>query len=230
MTKAEVTSMITMSRQILHGDVLKKLVEIPDETFDTIISSPPYWGLRDYGVEGQIGLEPDFRDYLKIMGNIMDQLKRVLKSTGTCWINLGDTYSAQPVGKFNGGGKEFSGRNMDAVFASGIVDKTGQGVKEKSRMGIPERFYIQCIDNGWIARNHIPWYKSNSMPSSVKDRFTNKWESIFFFAKAQKYYFNLDAVREKTITESKPFNLRVRENIIGHAQAKLGDKLWTAAR
>lgn len=220
--------MSTMNKTIFQGDVLEKLGEINDETIDCIISSPPYWGLRDYGVKGQLGLEPDFRDYLKKMSEIMTELKRVLKDTGTCWINLGDTYSAKPVGKFNGGGKEFSGRNMDAIFASGIVDKTGQGVREKSRMGIPERFYINCIDNGWVARNHIPWYKSNSMPSSVKDRFTNKWESIFFFAKSKKYYFDLDAVKIPCITESKPFNIRVRENITGKAKKKLGEKSWTA--
>jgi DNA modification methylase len=168
-----------MNRVIFQGDVLERLAEMDSESIDCIISSPPYWGLRDYGVEGQLGLEPDFRDYLKTMNGIMVQLKRVLKNTGTCWINLGDTYG------YNSG---------------------------KSRYGIPERFYINCIDDGWIARNHIPWYKANAMPSSVKDRFANKWESIFFFTKQQKYYFDLDAVREKTITESKPFNVRVRDS------------------
>ena len=216
------------NRTILQGDVLAKLKEIPDGIIDCIISSPPYWGLRDYGVDGQLGLESDFRQYLEKMSVIMDELKRVLKKTGTCWINLGDTYSSSVTGSFNGGGKEFEGRNMSGVESSGNLDKSKLGIIPKSRFGIPERFYINCIDSGWIARNHIPWYKSNSMPSSVKDRFTNKWESVFFFAKEQKYYFNLDAVREKTITESKPFNIRVRENITGHAQAKLGDRSWNA--
>ena len=162
------------------------------QSIDCIISSPPYWGLRDYGVEGQLGLEPDFRDYLKTMNDIMVQLKRVLKNTGTCWINLGDTYG------YNSG---------------------------KSRYGIPERFYINCIDDGWIARNHIPWYKANAMPSSVKDRFANKWESIFFFVKQQKYYFDLDSVREETLGgESKPFNIRVRDAKNGYLQQKFGEK------
>jgi len=166
------------NRTILQGDVLEKLKEIDDECIDCIITSPPYWGLRDYGVDGQLGLESDFRQYLEKMGIIMEELKRVLKKTGTCWVNLGDTY----------------------------------GYNEKSRYGIPERFYINCIDSGWIARNHIPWYKSNAMPSSVKDRFSNKWESVLFFAKEKKYYFNLDAVREKMVTETKPFNVRVRDS------------------
>jgi len=204
-----------MNRQILHGDVLKRLTEIPDGTFDTIISSPPYWGLRDYDVDGQLGLEPDFRDYLKIMSKIMTELKRVLKSTGTCWINLGDSYGSNRS-------------NQDKKMVAEKQQREAVKGYEKSRLGIPERFYINCIDDGWIARNHIPWYKSNAISSSVKDRFTNKWESIFFFAKSQKYYFNLDAIREKTLTESKPFNIRVRENITGHAQAKLGNKSWTA--
>ena len=181
-----------MNRTIFQGDVLEKLSEIESESIDCVISSPPYWGLRDYGVDGQLGLEPDFRDYLKTMNDIMVQLKRVLKNTGTCWINLGDTYG------YNSG---------------------------KSRYGIPERFYINCIDDGWIARNHIPWYKANSMPSSVKDRFTNKWESIFFFAKQQKYYFDLDSVREQLLgKESKLFNIRVRDAKNGYLQQKFGEK------
>jgi DNA modification methylase len=218
-----------MNRTILHGDVLDKFKEIPDESINCIISSPPYWGLRDYGVEGQIGLEPDFHDYLTTMSKIMIECKRVLRKDGTCWINLGDTY--------NGTGDHTSMDDEDFVSQNlqkgndymKNKPKDDSTVQRKSRFGIPERFYINCIDDGWIARNHIPWYKSNSMPSSVKDRFTNKWESIFFFAKSQKYYFNLDAVREKTITETKPFNIRVRENKTGHAQAKLGDRSWKAS-
>jgi len=201
--------------KILHGDVLERLKDIPDKSVDVEITSPPYWGLRDYGIEGQFGLESDFRDYLKVLYRIMDELKRVLKSTGTCWINLGDSYGTH---------KGYDG------FSPSFTERKPVKNYEKSRLGIPERFYIQCIDDGWIARNHIPWYKSNSMPSSIKDRFTNKWESVFFFAKEKRYYFNLDAVREKTLTDSKPFNIRVRDNISGLAQQKLGDQAWTATQ
>ena len=207
------------SRTILQGDVLDKLKEIPDESIDCIISSPPYWGLRNYEVEGQIGLEPDFREFLKTMQKVMNECRRVLKPSGSCWVNFGDTYS--------GGQSHSDWSHVDERFSSSQMKNAKfkgprkNQIQAKSLMGIPARFYIQCIDDGWIARNHIPWYKSNSMPSSVKDRFTNKWESIFFFAKKQKYYFNLDAVREKTITKSNPFNLRVREIKRGHEQAKL---------
>lgn len=207
-----------MNRTILQGDVLEKLSEIKDETIDVVISSPPYWGLRDYGVDGQLGLEPDFRDYLKIMSKIMTQLKRVLKNTGTCWINLGDTYAGgNNHSDWSGSDERFDKRMKENQYTA----QPKKHLAAKSRYGIPERFYINCIDDGWIARNHIPWYKANSMPSSVKDRFTNKWESLFFFAKNQKYYFNLDAVREKTTTETKPFNVRVRDSKRGLVQEKL---------
>ena len=237
-----------MNRQIFQGDVIEQLAKFPDCSVDCIISSPPYWGLRDYGTgkwvggdpkcdhsairhktreergglskvqsgnqggfgdenkwtsdncptcgaireDNQLGLEPDFHDYLNKMQTIMDELKRVLKNTGTCWINLGDKYSAETQ-------------------------------TAKSRMGIPERFYINCIDGGWIARNHIVWTKNNSMPTSVKDRFKNSWESVFFFSKNKKYYFDLDAVREPTTTGNyKPFNIRVRDAKNGILDKKYG--------
>ena len=212
------------------GDVLEQLDKIPEKSIDCVISSPPYWGLRDYGIEGQWGLEEDFHQYLEKMKTLMDKINRVLKDTGTVWINLGDTYAGGVVGSnWEGLTEGLTGGTKKLHQQKFKTDIEKNHLSAKSRYGIPERFYINCIDSGWIARNHIPWYKANSMPSSVKDRFTNKWESIFFFAKQQKYYFNLDAVREKTVTETKPFNIRVRENKTGHAQAKLGERSWTAS-
>lgn len=209
-----------VNRTILIGDVLEKMKEIPNESIDLIITSPPYWGLRDYGVEGQWGLELDFHEYLAKLRSWMNECKRVLKKTGTCWVNLGDSY--------NGTGDHTKMDLDEFGIQKGIeaINKNPtnvESIQRKSRIGIPERFYTQCIDDGWIARNHIPWIKENSMPSSVKDRFTNKWESVFFFAKEQKYYFNLDAVRVKPKTETKPFNLRVRDAKKGLGQLKLGD-------
>jgi len=165
------------NRTILIGDVIEKLRELPSDSIDTVISSPPYWNMRDYGIPGQWGLEPDFRDYLKKMGEFMDGIKRVLKSTGSVWINLGDSY-----------------------------------MPDKSKVLMPERFAVMCRDNGWIVRNHIPWVKANAMPTSVKDRFRNMWESIFFMVKTGKYYFNLDGVREPTVTKQSPkWNRRIRD-------------------
>ena len=201
-----------MDREILVGDVIDKLKDIPDESIDVMITSPPYWGLRDYGVDKQWGSEKSFRDYLDKLDKLMVEMKRVLKKTGSCWVNLGDTYST-----ISGGMRDISKGNTKQYGKIQYLDKgTGdrevygvdqskmyEGLQTKSRVGIPERFYINCIDNEWIARNHIPWHKNNPMPSSVKDRFSNKWESIFFFVKNPKYYFDLDAVRERTITREK---------------------------
>jgi len=155
--------------QILHGDVLEKLKEIPAESIDCVITSPPYWGLRDYKVDGQWGLEKDFHDYLKKMQDFMDLLRVVMKKTATCWVNLGDGYGTHRS-------------NEDQKMRAEKQERETIQQYEKSRMGIPERFYTQCIDKGWIARNHIPWIKENAMPQSTQDRLSNKWESIFFFA------------------------------------------------
>ena len=144
------------------------------KTVDVIITSPPYWGMRDYGVDEQIGLEDDYHDYLKIIHKVMKQLKRVLKDTGTCWVNLGDK------------------------------------MVNKSLLGIPQRFFVNCIDDGWIARNYIIWHKPNSLPNSVKDRFTGKYEPVMFFSKSQKYYFDLDAVRVKPGRKTIPFDIKVQ--------------------
>lgn len=209
----------TYHREILLGDVLDKLKEIPNDTFDCIISSPPYWALRDYSVEGQWGLEESYEEYLEKMKLLMSQLKRILKGTGTCWINLGDTYAS-------GGGKgveQTIGNNGTTKEQDYSPKAKYRKTMAKSRMGIPERFYINCIDSNWIARNDIPWIKWNAMPMSVKDRFTNKWEHLYFFSKAQKYYFNLDAVRIKASNDWKSFSIHVRDHVNGKAQSKFGD-------
>lgn len=189
------------NRTILIGDVLEKIREIPGESIDVTVTSPPYFALRDYGIEGQWGLEGDFREFLKKLDTLMAELKRVTKKTGTVWVNLGDSYAGGTAhSDWSGTDEKFDKRCKNNKWSGPLKND----LQAKSRYGIPERFYINCIDNGWIARNHIPWIKPNAMPSSVRDRFSNKWESIFFFSKSQKYYFNLNAVREKPLTEQKP--------------------------
>ena len=142
-----------------------------------------------------------------------------LKQTGSCWVNIGDSYNGSKIGNTNGTyGQVKQKKGVNTKSFRKIADAT---IRIISKYGIPSRFEVACIDDGWIARNHIPWIKANNVPSSVKDRFTNKWESIFFFTKSQKYYFNLDAVREKCITETKPFNVRVRDTKRGLEQTKL---------
>jgi len=200
---------------ILLGDVFEKIKEIDDNSIDVVVTSPPYWGLRDYGVKGQWGLEKDFHEYLTKLNKLMNCIRRVLKDTGTVWINLGDCYGSHRSNKDN----KMVAKKQEREPLKGY---------EKSRMGIPERFYINCIDNGWIARNNIVWYKPNPMPSSVKDRFTNSFEMLYFFTKQKKYYFDLDSIRIPTITVTKPFNVRVRD---AHKK-KMGNhpKAWKKAK
>lgn len=182
---------------ILCGDSLTELRKIPDESIDSIITSPPYWALRDYGVAGQLGLESTFQEYISKLCDIFDEVKRVLKPEGTCWVNLGDTYSAQ---RWTGNGQ---GQPMNG-FKDGhrdIAPMKITGMPDKSLVQIPSRFAIEMSNRGWILRNEIIWHKPNCMPSSVKDRFTVDFEKVFFFVKSKKYWFDSDSVKEPTLTK-----------------------------
>ena len=209
-----------MAFTLYNTDVLKGLAKIQTESIDCIVTSPPYWGLRDYGAEGQFGLEPDYKDYLNHMLQVTAELKRVLKPTGTMWWNHGDTYCGNKEGKTD---KKVSDYVLDSQKE---LHKTIQeGISEKSRMMLPERLAMRMIDEqNWTLRNDIVWNKPNHMPSSVKDRLSNGWEHIYFFTKARKYCFNLDAIRIKWESRTKrdiqkaqsaSFNLRVRNTAKG---------------
>ena len=262
-----------MKNKIYQGNSLDVLKTFPEKSIDMAITSPPYWGLRNYGSEdtvwdcdcehehdfsvkapprrnrsvddiknpdtvskiqagntgsvidltetafcskcsawkGSLGLEPNFDLFIKHLCDIFEETKRVLKDTGTLWVNLGDTYaSSRPAGTSdNGFGKtsmvknsyakatrEFdfgrSGKNSAVGLQSNSRKgrgKAGNGVQNKSLIGIPFRFAIEMISRGWILRNTLIWHKNNVMPSSVKDRFTVDFEYLFFFSKQQKYYF-----------------------------------------
>ena len=138
---------------LLQGDALRVLRLLPDESVNTAASSPPYWGQRDYGVTGQIGRERAIDEYLQRLLAVYDEVKRVLRSDGTCWVNLGDKY-----------------QNNCAQL-------------------IPERFAIGMQERGWILRSKVIWHKKTCMPESVKSRFTNDWEPIYFFAKSKRHFF-----------------------------------------
>jgi len=174
---------------------MEQIKLIDDESIDCIITSPPYWGLRDYGDAEQWGLEPDFHDYLDKMMLLMEELRRVMKPTATCWVNLGDTYAGgRAHSDWSGADDRFKSKAMkDGRFSS--IKKNH--IEAKSQYGIPQRFYTMCIDDGWVARNWVTWMKNNSMPFSGTDRLKNMTEPVMFFAKSQKYYFDLDPVRKK---------------------------------
>jgi len=165
--------------KIINSDCLVALKEMPDESVDMVMTSPPYWALRDYGVEGQLGLEPTFTEYITKLCDIFDEVKRVLKKEGTCWVNMGDTYS--------GGVNNNDKKKVDG--AKTIKPIKAVDVQDKCLLQIPSRFAIEMCNRGWILRNEIIWHKPNCMPSSVKDRFTVDFEKVFFFTKSKKYYF-----------------------------------------
>lgn len=185
-----------MRNTILQGDSRELIKTLPDESVDCVITSPPYLWLRDYGVADQIGLEKSMQEYLETMWGLFDEIKRVLKKTGTVWVNLGDTYSGMKVGNTN--------NNMKAGIAEMELVKPKTKIPDKSLMAIPDRFKIGMIDRGWICRNEIIWYKRNAMPSSAKDRFTVDFEKVFFFTKSQRYYFE---------TQYEPYSLATMKEI-----------------
>ncbi len=181
-----------MNNKILQGDALSVLKTLPAESVDCVITSPPYWALRDYGVVGQLGLEPTFQEYIGKLCGIFDEVKRVLNKQGTCWVNMGDTYGG------NTGGGGFSDKNtlgtQGNIKGGGWKNQNETKIKreikmEKSLCQIPSRFAIEMTNRGWILRNEIIWHKPNCMPSSVEDRFTVDFEKVFFFVKSKKYYF-----------------------------------------
>ena len=180
--------------KILCGNVLKKMQSLTDESVHCIVTSPPYWQKRDYGFKQQWGSEKTIDEYLLHLSQLMDECQRVLKADGTVFINLGDTYHNASKWTLKLVPQTISqGKNRDYLTER----MKNQGLPEKCLSMIPARFAIQCTEAGWILRNDIIWAKPNGMPESVKDRFSNRYEHIFFLTKNSKYHFDLDAVREQ---------------------------------
>lgn len=250
---------------IHNGNCLDILKQFPNESINCVITSPPYWGLRDYGtakweggdtncshqygrntrggldgiqknnigsfgdesikigeycklcgakrIDEQLGLESSFEEYIDNLCNIFDEIKRILKKEGTCWVNLGDTYSSDTKG--SGGSKstklKIKGSENYQNFNPIKVKPT---VAEKSLCQIPSRFAIEMSNRGWILRNKIIWHKPSCMPSSIKDRFTVDYEEVFFFVKSKKYYFEqqLEPLADSSI-KSKSYKLNQTTHI-----------------
>lgn len=184
--------------KIHNTDAISGLRLLPDESVDCIVTSPPYWQMRDYGIgsivwsdgwSGQLGLEPTRDDFIAHLCMIFDECRRVLKSSGTLWVNLGDSYS-KPY-KYN--------RRQDLKWSENSknndclidikVDTKRHRIPAKSLCNIPNKFADEMILRGWVLRNEIIWYKPACIPSSVRDRFTVDFEKVFFFTKSQRYYF-----------------------------------------
>jgi len=198
--------------RIICGDCREVLKRLPEESIHMVMFSPPYWGLRNYGAEaesawggdpscrhewggakfctkcgawrGQLGLEPDFRMYIQHLVEVMREVRRVLRRDGSAYIVLGDTYAGRTA--LDGLSSGSKGEGRPPVPRS----------LEKCKLLIPHRVAIALVDDGWIVRNDIVWYKPNHLPSSVKDRLTNAYEFVFHLTRSRRYYYDLDAIRE----------------------------------
>jgi DNA modification methylase len=184
--------------RILVGDNRELLRTLPAKSIQTCVTSPPYFGLRDYGVEGQLGLEATPDEFCAALVAVFREVRRVLKDDGTVWLNLGDSY-ARPTAK---GGSGPSGKNR-AYYGDNYGDAGGAGVptglKDKDLIGIPWRVAFALQADGWYLRQDIIWHKPNPMPESVKDRCTKAHEYIFLLTKSPKYFFDSEAMREPAV-------------------------------
>lgn len=192
--------------KIFHGDSLKVLKTLEDGSVQTCVTSPPYFGLRDYGMEGQIGLEETPEAYVTKMVELFREVRRVLKEDGTLWLNIGDSYASGKGTCYNpGGGTTSLGKVRKQAGAHPLNrgNKTTlalSGLKPKDLIGIPWRVAFALQADGWYLRQDIIWAKPNPMPESVTDRCTKAHEYIFLLSKSSIYYFDNEAIKEPTVT------------------------------
>ena len=186
-----VSLMCPNDSKIIVGDALFELKRLPDNCFQACITSPPYWGLRDYGVEDQIGAEHNLADYIDHLTSVFSEVRRTLRPDGTLWLNIGDAYTS--------GNRTWRGRDRkNPARAMRYRPPTPEGLKAKDLIGIPWRVAFALQQDGWYLRSDIIWHKPNAQPESVKDRPTQAHEYLFLLSKSEKYYYDYKAVREPT--------------------------------
>jgi len=194
--------------KILQGNCIDKIKELDDNSIDCVVSSPPYFGLRDYGVDGQFGLEKTYHDYLANTVKVFETFKPKLKDTATIWWNVGDSYhNYRPTNNKQGMYKKpdypkqsIAGNRQDLPKHSLKRNQRYQEIKEKDLMMIPNRVAIALQDDGWYIRSEIIWHKPNPMPESVRDRPTSCHEKIWLITKNKKYYYDAESIKEPVIT------------------------------
>jgi DNA modification methylase len=186
-----------MRDQILIGDALEVLKTLPDGIINTCVTSPPYFGLRDYGVAGQIGLEESPEQFIENLVQVFREVRRTLRDDGTLWLNIGDSYYNYRPGKGQALVKQtVSNTNQDLPTVCARRANKLEGLKEKDLIGIPWMLAFALRADGWYLRQDIIWHKPNPMPESVKDRCTKAHEYIFLLSKSSKYYFDGDSIKE----------------------------------
>lgn len=192
-----------MKYRVFQGDCIESLKSLDDESVNCCVTSPPYWGLRDYGEADQLGLEETPGEYVANMVKVFSEVKRVLTKDGTLWLNLGDSYAGNCS-------RTSTGRQGMGDAREGIYVKGGEGLKSKDLVGIPWRVAFALQADGWYLRQDIIWHKPNPMPESVTDRCTKAHEYIFLLSKSSKYYYDHDAVKEKAQTNGERPTLEER--------------------
>jgi DNA modification methylase len=189
-----------VSVRILLGDVREKLAELPDESVHCVVTSPPYFGLRDYGVAGQIGLEPTPAEFVAVMVDVFREVRRVLRSDGVLWLNLGDSYAGGGTVGRNDAGRDIGGGGNKLGSGNPGPQGTRQpvfGLKPKDLIGIPWRVAFALQADGWYLRQDIIWSKPNPMPESVTDRCTKAHEYLFLLSKSARYHYDAEAISEE---------------------------------
>lgn len=177
---------------LFEGDALSVLQRLPDECVRSVVTSPPYWGLRDYGVDEQIGLEDSLPQFLYRLVSIFSEVRRVLTVDGTLWLNIGDGYTSGNRG-WRAPDKKNPARAMH------VRPETPAGLKPKDLLGVPWKLAFALQEDGWYLRSDIVWNKPNAMPESVKDRPSRSHEYLFLFSKAEKYHYDWKATREPSL-------------------------------
>jgi site-specific DNA-methyltransferase (adenine-specific)/site-specific DNA-methyltransferase (cytosine-N4-specific) len=192
--------------EVYLADARKKLADFPDQSFRCAVTSPPYWGLRDYDHPNQIGAEAKLDDYIRDLVAVFGEVRRTLKDDGTFWLNIGDAYTS--------GGRTWRAPDKkNAGRAMSYRPDTPEGLKPKDLIGLPWRIAFALQADGWYLRSDIIWNKPNCQPESVKDRPTRSHEFVFLFSKSEKYFFDNDAIMEPALGNGGKKNRRTVWNI-----------------
>jgi DNA modification methylase len=224
------------SQKIIQSDCLDGLRTLADGSIHCCETSPPYWGLRDYGRDGQIGLEDTPEAYVDRLVEVFREVRRVLRDDGTCWLNLGDSY--------NNAGSSKNGTGLDGKMRGGATGADGEcgykkrdlrhalkgsGIKHKDLVGIPWRVAFALQADGWYLRQDCIWHKPNPMPESVRDRCTKAHEYVFLLTKSGRYFYDAEAVSEPSVTAADGRGSTEQRKALGHP-SRYGDTAGKASR
>ncbi len=193
---------VSTKSTVYCGDAYRVLSKLPSQTCQTVVTSPPYWGLRDYDLAGQIGSEEKVDDYVNKLILVFRELQRVLRDDGTLWLNIGDCYTS--------GGRTWRAPDKKSpARAMSYRPPTPEGLKSKDLVGVPWRIAMALQADGWYLRSELIWHKPNPLPESVKDRPTRAHETIFLLSKNEKYFYDHEAIKERGVNG----NLRNRRSV-----------------